>query len=302
METLKETGGMSTKMTISSPISSSPIERTVNAPVHLLQPSKGLFNLNLREIWQYRELLYFLVWRDVTVRYKQTVLGAAWAILQPLLTMTIFTVVFGSLAKVPSDGLPYPIFVYAGLLPWLYFAQAVSRSSIGLVGDSNLISKVYFPRMIIPLALVVAPALDFFFSFLVLLAMMVWYGLSPTAGVLALPVFFGMAIMTALAVGLWLAPLNVKYRDVGHTIPFFMQIWMFASPVIYPVTLVPESWRLLYSLNPMTGVIEGFRWALVGNLAPDFGLMGASTVAVLIVLMGGIVYFKNAERTLVDVV
>jgi len=278
------------------------LENLRNKPSVVILPRKGLLQLDFWDIWQYRELLYFLVWRDVKVRYKQTVLGAVWAILQPLLTMTIFTVIFGTLAKVPSNGLPYPIFVYAGLLPWLYFAQAVGRSSTGLVGDSDLIKKVYFPRMIIPLALVVAPAFDFFLSFLVFLAMMAWYGVAPTAGVLALPVFFAMAMMTALAVGLWLAPINVKYRDVGHTLPFLIQLWMFASPVIYPVSLVPEPWRFLYSLNPMSGVIDGFRWALVGNQAPDVGVMGVSTAVVLIVLVCGIIYFKNAERTFADVV
>jgi len=276
--------------------------RVVTAPKVVIEPSRGLLHLDLRAVWQYRELLYFLVWRDVKVRYKQTVIGAGWVILQPLLTMVIFTVVFGHLAKIPSDGLPYAIFAYTALVPWNYFSQAMSRSGTSLVGDANLISKVYFPRLIIPLASVVTPAVDFFLPFLILLGLMVWFGIAPTWGVLALPLFLLLALMTALAVGLWLSPLNVKYRDVGYTIPFFSQFWMYASPVVYPVSLVPEKWRLLYSLNPMAGVIEGFRWALLGKESPDFGVMAVSAAAVLVLLVGGIIYFKRMERTFADVV
>lgn len=267
-----------------------------------IQPTRGLFRLDLRAVWQYRELLYFLVWRDVKVRYKQTAIGAAWAILQPLMSMVIFTVVFGNFAEIPSDGLPYPIFAYAALLPWTYFAQALSRSGSSLVGNANLITKVYFPRLMIPLAAAIAPAVDFLSSFLILFVLMIWYGIPPTLGVLALPFFLFLALMTALAVGLWLAPLNVKYRDVGHTLPFLSQLWMYASPVVYPVSLVPEKWRLLYSLNPMAGVIEGFRWALLGKDGPDFTVMTVSTVIVAILLLGGIIYFKWMERTFADVV
>ena len=207
------------------------------------------------------------------VRYKQTVIGTGWVILQPLLTMMIFTVVFSYMAKIPSDGLPYPIFAYTALLPWTYFAQAMGRSGAGLVGNANLISKVYFPRLIIPFAAVVTPAVDFLLSFVILLGLMVWYGITPTWGVLFLPLFLLLALMTALAVALWLSPLHVRYRDVGYIIPFMAQFWMYASPVIYPVSLVPERWRLLYSLNPMVGVIEGFRWALLGKEGVDFGVM-----------------------------
>ena len=272
------------------------------APVILIQPSKGLFHLDLRSVWHYRELLYFLVWREVKVRYKQTAIGAAWAIFQPLMTMVIFTVVFGNFAKIPSDGLPYPIFAYTALLPWTYFSQALSRSGASLVGNANLITKVYFPRLIIPLAGVAAPAVDFLFSFLILLGLMLWYGVTPTWGVLALPLFVTLALLTALAVSLWLSPLNVKYRDVGHTLPFLVQFWMYASPVAYPVSLVPEKWRLLYSLNPMAGVIEGFRWALLGKESPDFAVIAVSTCVVLVLLFGGIVYFKKMERTFADIV
>jgi lipopolysaccharide transport system permease protein len=259
-------------------------------------------SLGLGAVWHYRELLYFLVWREVKVRYKQTVIGAGWAILQPVMAMLIFTVIFGSFAKIPSEGLPYPVFAFTALLPWTYFAQALSRSGTSLVGNANLITKVYFPRLIIPFAAVLAPAVDFLLSFLVLLGLMVWFGVTPTWGVLALPLFLLFTIMTALAMGLWLAPLNVKYRDVGHTIPFLVQVWMYASPVAYPVSLVPEQWRPLYSLNPMAGVIEGFRWALLGKASPDFVVMAVSAAMVVTLLMGGLVYFKKMERTFADVV
>jgi lipopolysaccharide transport system permease protein len=267
-----------------------------------IKPSKGLFQLDLRAVWQYRELLYFLVWRDLKVRYKQAAIGIGWVILQPLVTMLIFTVVFAKFAKVPSDGIPYPIFAYTALLPWTYFAQALSRSGPSVVGDAGLISKIYFPRLIIPLAAVITPAVDVVFSSVILLGMMVWFGMVPTWGVLALPLFLLLAPMTALAVALWLAPLHVRYRDVGHALPFLIQIWMYASPVAYPVSLVPERWRLLYSLNPMAGVIEGFRWALLGKASPDFILMSVSSAFVLLLLLGGIVFFKHMEKTFADVI
>ena len=245
----------------------------MRAPTVLIAPTRGLFDLDLKAVWDYRELLYFMVWRDVKVRYKQTVIGVAWVVLQPLLTMILFTVIFGYLARIPSDGLPYPLFAYTALLPWTYFSQALTRSGGGLVGNANLISKVYFPRLIIPLSSVVVPVVDLLLCFVILLGLMIWYGVAPTWGVLALPLFLLLALMTALAVGLLLSPLHVKYRDVGYVVPFLVQFWMFASPVIYPVSLVPEQWRLLYSLNPMVGVIEGFRWALLGKESPDFRVM-----------------------------
>jgi len=271
-------------------------------PVVVVEPKKGLFHLDLQAVWKYRELLYFLIWRDLKVRYKQTVIGAGWAIIQPLMTMVIFTLVFGKFAKVPSDGLPYPIFAYTALLPWIYFSQAISRSSTSVVGGANLIRKIYFPRLIIPISAAVAPLVDFAIAFVILLGMMVWYGTAPNWGVLALPLFLLLALVTSLAVTFWLSALNVVYRDVSHTIPFLTQIWMFASPVAYPVSLVPEKWRLFYSLNPMVGVIEGFRWALLGKESPDFGVMVLSTAVVLVIFISGIVYFKHMERTFADII
>lgn len=276
--------------------------REMPQPTFVIQPPSGLDSLEVAALWEHRELLYFLVWRDIKVRYKQSFIGAGWAIFQPAMTMAIFTVIFGNFAKIPSDGLPYAVFAYAALLPWTYFSSALSRSGTGLVSNANLITKVYFPRLIIPLAGVIAPAVDFLFAFLLLLGLMAWFGIAPTWGILALPLFFLLAMITALAIGLWLSPLNARYRDVGHTIPFLTQFWMFASPVVYPVSLIPETWRLLYSLNPMVGVIEGFRWALLGKGNPDFGSMLVSVAVVLVLLAGGIVFFKRMERTLADVI
>ncbi len=275
---------------------------TERKPSVLIQPRRGLFQLDLTSIWQYRELLYFLVWRDVIVRYKQTAIGAAWAILQPLVTMLIFTLIFGRLAKIPSDGIPYPVFAFAALLPWTYFSQALARSASSVVGSSNLVTKIYFPRLLIPISASAAPLVDLLFSFLILFALMAWFNISPTWGLLALPLFLGLAVMTALAVGLWSSALNVRYRDVGHIIPFLSQVWMYASPVAYPISVVPQKWRLLYSLNPMAGVIEGFRWALLGKDRPDFMAMGVSSAVVLVLLAGGIVYFKRMERTFADII
>jgi lipopolysaccharide transport system permease protein len=274
----------------------------VKEPFIVIMPRKGLLNLDLKGVWQYRELLYFLVWRDVMVRYKQTAIGVAWAILQPLITMVIFTVIFGNLAKIPSEGIPYPVFAFAALLPWSYFSQALTRNSSSVVSSSNLVTKVYFPRLLIPIAASVAPIVDLFFSFLILLVLMAWYQITPTWGLLALPFFLGLCVMTALAVGLWSSALNVRYRDVGHVIPFLIQVWMYASPVAYPASMVPEKWRLLYSLNPMVGVIEGFRWALLGKESPDFLIMAVSLVVVLITLIGGVIYFKKSEETFADVI
>ena len=271
-------------------------------PVLVIQPRRVWFHLDLAALWQYRELLYFLVWRDVKVRYKQTAIGATWAILQPLMTMVIFTVIFGHFAKIPSDGLPYPIFAYTALLPWTYFASALNRSSASVVSEAHLISKVYFPRVILPLAGTVSGIIDFAVAFVLLLGMMIWYGIMPTWGIVALPLFLLLAFATALAVGLWCSALNVRYRDVGYTVPFLTQCWMYASPVAYPVSLVPENWRFFYSLNPMAGVIEGFRWALLGKQGPDFGVMAVSAVVVVVLLVGGLVFFRRMENTFVDVV
>jgi len=275
---------------------------TLSEPVLIIQPRRVWLRLDLAAVWHYRELLYFLIWRDLKVRYKQTVIGATWAILQPLMTMAIFTAIFGHLAKVPSDGLPYPIFVYVGLVPWTYFASALNRSSSSVVSEGHLISKVYFPRVVLPLAGTLSGIVDFAVAFVLLLGMMVWYGVMPGWGLVALPLFLILALATALAVGLWSSALNVRYRDVGLIIPFLTQCWMYASPVAYPTSLVPANWRLLYSLNPMAGVIEGFRWALLGRHNPDFGVVAASTVVVAVLLVGGLVFFRRMESTFVDVV
>jgi len=229
-------------------------------------------------------------------------LGAAWVIIQPLMTMVIFTVIFGGFARIPSDGLPYSIFSYTALLPWLYFSQAVSRSSESLVNSAGLITKIYFPRLIIPISAVLAPLVDFVIAFVILLGMMVWFGIAPHWNALFLPLFLLLALITALAVSLFLSTLNVKYRDVRYTVPFLVQVWMYASPVVYPVSIIPAKWRLLYSLNPLVGVIEGFRWALLSKASPDFSIMVVSGTVVVVLLLGGIIYFKNMERTFADVI
>lgn len=278
-----------------------PADRS-SRPVLVIRPSRGWISLGLREVWAFRELLFLIAWRDVKVRYKQTSLGFAWAIIPPIMTMLAFSLVFGGIAKIPSEGLPYPIFSYSGLLPWLYFASAVGRGGTSLVANAGIISKTYFPRLIMPFAAVLTPIADFVFSGVVLAGLMVWYGVAPTWGAAALPGFILLAFATALAVSLWLSAINVKYRDVGLAIPFLIQFWMFLSPLMYPVTLVPGKWRLLYSINPMAGVIEGFRWGLLGNASPDFGVMAVSTGVVAVLLFGGLVYFKRTERTFADIV
>ena len=271
-------------------------------PVLRLEPSRGFLRINLRAVWEYRELLYFLVWRDIKVRYKQTALGAAWAILQPVMTMIVFSVFFGRLAKMPSDGIPYPVFAYAALLPWQLFAYALGESGNSLISNQGLITKVYFPRLVIPISAVLAGLVDFGIAFAVLLVLMLYYGIMPTAAVLLLPLFIVFALATALAVGLWLSALNVKYRDVRYTIPFLTQIWMFATPVAYPSSLVPEPWRALLGLNPMAGVVEGFRWALLGKATPPGPILIVSVVAVIAMLVGGLLYFRKTESTFADIV
>jgi lipopolysaccharide transport system permease protein len=271
-------------------------------PELLIRPRRGWVGIDWRELVHYRELLYFLVWRDVKVRYKQTAIGAAWAVLSPLLTVLIFTAVFGNLARIPSDGLPYVVFAFAGFLPWTYFAQALTRSSVSLVGNAQLITKVYFPRLMIPVAAVMTPAVDVLLSLVSLVGLMLWYRVTPAWSLLALPAVLVLVALTALAVGLWLAPINVRYRDVNHTIPFLVQAWMFCSPVVYPLSLVPESWRLVYSLNPMVGAIEAFRWSLLGAAPPDGRAMLVSVVMTLLVLFGGLVFFRRMERAFADVI
>jgi lipopolysaccharide transport system permease protein len=271
-------------------------------PVTIIQPSKGWVSLRLRELWEYRELLYFLTWRDIKVRYKQTALGAAWAILQPFMTMVVFSIFFGKLAKMPSDGLPYPIFSFCGLLPWQLFANALTQSSNSLVGSQGLITKVYFPRLIVPLAAVLPGLVDFAITFVVFLGMMAYYGIVPTLAVLTLPLFLLLALATALAAGLWLSALNVQYRDVRYTITFLVQFWLFVTPIAYPSSMVPEKWRLLYGLNPMAGVVEGFRWALLGKAGGLGPMIIVSASVVCLFLIGGLMYFRHMEKTFADVV
>jgi lipopolysaccharide transport system permease protein len=268
------------------------------------EPKHGWASLGLLELWKYRELLYFLTWRDILVRYKQAVLGVAWAILQPLLTMIVFTVVFNKVLGVqsPSSDVPYAVFSFAGLLPWQFFAGALSRSGISLVGNANLLTKVYFPRLVIPISAVLAGLLDLAISFVVLIGLMAAYGIAPTWHVVFLPLFVVLAIATALAVSLWLSALNVLYRDVQYVIPFLVQLWMFVSPVIYPINSIPAGpLRIAFALNPMTGVIGGFRWALLGQQFPG-GYMWISVAVVVPLFFGGLFYFKRMERVFADVV
>lgn len=267
-----------------------------------IQPRRRLRVLDFRSLWEYRELLYFFCWRDIKVRYKQTALGAAWALLQPFLTMLIFSVIFGRFAKMPSEGVPYPIFAYCGLLPWQLFAFALSETSNSLVGHSHLITKVYFPRVLVPIAGLLAGLVDFCIAFVLLIAMMVYYRLPVHATVLVIPVLILFAIVTSLGVGLWLSALSVKYRDVRHILPFITQFWLYATPVAYPSSLIPHKWRFLMGLNPMSGVVEGFRWALLGTAQVDLRLMAVSIVSVLILLAGGLIYFDQMENTFADVV
>jgi lipopolysaccharide transport system permease protein len=272
-------------------------------PEIVYEPSQGLVPINFRELWEFRELLYFLTWREFKVRYKQAALGVAWAILQPLLTMVIFSVIFGQLAKLPSDGVPYPVFSYVGLLPWQFFATALTHASTSLVGNSNLLTKVYFPRLFIPLSAVTAGLVDFGIAFVILIGMMLYYGIAPTWNVLWLLPLLILALLTSVAVSLWLSALNVQYRDVQYAIPFLVQAWMYASPVAYSTGLIPAHglWRVIYGLNPMAGVIQGFRWALLGGSPPDI-LMAISTFMVLVLLLSGLVYFKKMEKSFADVV
>jgi lipopolysaccharide transport system permease protein len=271
-------------------------------PVVRIEAHRGWLALDLGELWAYRDLVYFFVWRDIKVRYKQTVIGAAWAILQPVLTMLIFSLFFGRLAKIPSQGLPYPIFYYSALLPWMYFATAMQAATNIVVENQRVITKIYFPRVVLPISSVLSGLLDFAISFGVFLILMAWYRIVPTGAVIWLPFFTLLAVLTALGVGLWLSALNAMYRDVRYVVPFLVQFWMFASPVAYPSSLVPEKWRWLYGLNPMAGVIEGFRWALTGHGQPPSILLAASSLAVVLLVLGGLVYYHAVEGKIADVV
>lgn len=272
------------------------------APLTVIEARSGWQLIDLGELWRYRELLFFLAWRDVKVRYKQTALGAAWAVIQPFFTMVVFAIFFGRLAKIPSDGIPYPIFAYAALVPWTFFANGLTQSSNSLVGSANLITKVYFPRLTIPIATVLSGVVDFVIAFVVLLGMMGYYGLLPTLNVVWLPLFLLLALATSLGVGLWLSALNVEYRDVRYVVPFLTQFWLFATPIAYPSSLLHEPWRTIYGLNPMVGVVEGFRWALLGAETVPGPIVAVSSLAALIILVGGAFYFRRMEKTFADVV
>lgn len=276
---------------------------STNAPEPLIRisPAGGRVSLNLGEVIGHRQLLYFLIWRDIKVRYKQTFFGAAWAVLEPLITMIIFSIFFGGLAGIPSDGIPYPIWSFAGLVPWTLFATGLSKSSNSLVGNSHILKKVYFPRLIFPTTSVLSGLIDFFIAFLVLLAMMLFFGFIPTLNVVFLPLFLLLALITSLGSGLWLAPLNVKYRDVRFVVPLLLRVWMFATPIVYPSSLLSQPWQTLYGLNPMVGVIEGFRWALL-DTDPPGSMILVSTLVALIVFVGGLFYFRQMEDTFADVV
>jgi lipopolysaccharide transport system permease protein len=270
--------------------------------VTIVKPSKGWVSLKLGELSEYRELIYFLTWRDIKVRYKQTVLGAAWAIIQPFFTMVVFSLFFGKLAKVPSDGIPYPIFAYAALVPWHFFANGINQSANSLVGNANLIRKVYFPRLVIPLSSVISGVVDFVLAFIVLVGMMLFYGILPTTKIIWLPFLLMLTFVSALGVGLWLAAMNVQFRDVGYTVPFLVQFWLFATPIAYPSSLLSEPWLTLFGINPMVGVVEGFRWALLGTDTAPGPIVAVSALVALALLVGGTFYFRRMEKTFADVV
>ena len=279
------------------------VEDRFSSKYHLrIEPSRGWISLHLADLWDYRELLYFFVWRDIKVRYKQTALGAAWAVIQPVFTMLIFSLFFGKLAKVPSDGIPYPVFAYAGLLPWNFFAQGLSQSADSLVGNGNLLKKVYFPRLTMPLGTVCSGLVDFMISFVVLLILMAHYHIRPTANLIWLPLLLLLAFVTSLGAGLWLSSLNVRFRDVKYAVPFITQFWMFATPIAYPSSLLSGKWRAVFALNPMVGVVEGFRWALVGTKTAPGMMVMASSATALVILVGGAFYFRRMERSFADVV
>jgi lipopolysaccharide transport system permease protein len=284
--------------------SNAQVEAGINLPRRklIIQKRGGLLDIDWSALWEYRELGYILIWRDVTVRYKQTAIGVAWVILQPLITMLIFTAIFGILAKVPSDGVWYPVFSLTALLPWTYFAQAVTRAGESVVANAKIVSKIYFPRLWLPLAMVVSPLIDFALSMVLLFGLLLYAGIPFSWKVVTLPVFILLAMLTALGLSLFTSAMNVKYRDIGHAIPFVIQIWMYLSPIVYPVSLVPEHWRWLYGLNPMAGVIEGFRWALLGRTAPDPVVMAESVIVLLLVVISGLVYFRKMERQFADII
>jgi lipopolysaccharide transport system permease protein len=271
-----------------------------NIETIVLRPSQGWTALNLRDLWVYRELLFFLTWRELKVRYQQTLLGASWAVIQPVMQMLIFSVVFGGIARMSSDGIPYPVFSYTALLPWGLFSKALTDAGRSMVMNRNMITKIYFPRLIIPMSSVFSGLVDFAIAFIILIGLMIYYHIYPTVAIWTLPLFIILAVISALGVGLWLSAMNVLYRDVGHVLPFLTQFWMFVTPVIYPASKIPEKWRLLYALNPMTGVVEGFRWALLGTSGAPGAMIAISSVISILILIGGLFYFKRMERTFAD--
>lgn len=287
---------VTSKPSVAAPLATRPVGHDAIR----IEPPHGWFDLRLKELWDYRELLYFFVWRDVKVRYKQTFIGVLWVVLQPLLTMGVFTLFFGRLAKLPSDGLPYPVFYFAALVPWAYFSTALQSCTNIVVDNQRVITKVYFPRLVLPLSAVVSGLVDFAIGFGVLLVVTAIYGIKPTLAILWLPILLLLAVLTALGVGLWMSALNALYRDVRYVVPFLVQFWMFASPIAYPSSLVPERWRWLYGLNPMAGVIEGFRWALTGHGVVPGPLMLASASAVMVVAVGGLLFFQRMEGAVAD--
>ena len=270
--------------------------------VTIIRPSTGWVSLKLRELWQHRELLYFLVWRDIKVRYKQTAFGATWAFIQPFFTMVVFSLFFGKLANVPSDNVPYPLFSIAALVPWTLFSYGLSQSANSLVGNQPLITKVYFPRLVIPVAAVLSGVVDFAISFGLLIGMMVFFGMWPSVNVVWLPLLIVLALVTSLGVGLWLSALNVKYRDVRHAVPFLVQFWLFMTPVAYPSSLLAAPWRTVYAINPMAGVVEGFRWAVLGTATAPGPMIAVSSCAAAMILVGGAFYFRRMERTFADLI
>ncbi len=280
------------------------VNTVVNRPRRklIIEKQDRLFDVDWSALWECRELGYILVWRDITVRYKQTAIGVAWVILQPLITMVIFTAIFGIMARMPSDGIWYPVFSLTALLPWTYFSQAVTRAGESVVANAKIVSKIYFPRLWLPLAMVVSPLVDFALAMVLLFGLLFYAGIPLTWKVVTLPVFVLLAMLTALGLSLFTSAMNAKYRDVGHAIPFVIQIWMYLSPIVYPVSLVPERWRWLYGLNPMAGVIEGFRWALLGRTAPDPIVMVESLVVLVLVIIAGLVYFRKMERQFADII
>ena len=275
---------------------------TAATPVTVIRPPKGWIPVNLRELWAYRELLYFFTWRDLKVRYKQTLFGFAWAIIQPVFMMIIFSLFFGTLAKIPSEGIPYPLFSYAAVLPWTLFAEGLSRSSNSLVQDANLLQKVYFPRLLMPLSGILSPVVDFAVAFIVLIGLMLYFGYYPSVMMFLILPFLLLELMLATGIGMWLSAINVEYRDVRYAIPFLIQLGLFASPVVYPVTFVPERFQVVYGLlNPMAGIIEGFRWAILGTKPPSY-LLIASVAIIIVILISGAFYFRRRERAFADVV